>query len=467
MLGRSVLVLLCLASLAYAGPAEAVKAAAADLATIVEHDRHDIRYLTDYAIDKRYRGNFERILRFHVNSLSREWELVNPVIVAPEVYRIRLSDYGWKADVYERLLQAEPYFNARIEVKTTSRRTGKRIVKQVIAAASWLPAEEMAFLIQETGSQVPILRAEWFWSQTVVQEQRIAGYYDFLGLKNRNDYFKLVGLNKAKARERRREVAAIIRKSGVAQHNRQVFRYGAVDSGVWSTLDAFDTETGRRNALSKLDADYQHDAEEHYGFLPNGLFAYYLSEANGTQQNTAPDKIGADTTSTSKDGRIHAYLSCVRCHVEGLRPLDDYARKLYTAPVVLGSQDKAVMRRLTQLYLSDLQRSLVKDVQEFEFHLMKLTGWNTRTLSLAYRDWWDWFNDQDVTVQRAAEELGCTPEALRASLARQGLPPPFGIGQLDLTLATFVAEPSGGMNREHWEEVFQKAALIVRGGAVP
>jgi hypothetical protein len=258
-----------------------------------------------------------------------------------------------------------------------------------------------------------------FWTQSVVQAGRKGtGYYDFLKLTKRDDFFKLVGLDEKRAREAKREVAAIIKDSGVAELNRQVFRKGATDAGYWVTLDVFDDETGRKNAIANLDDDYQHDAEEHYGVLPNRLFAYYLSDATGVQQDSAPDKVGPDQTRSSNRGRIDICNSCVACHVEGLRPLNDHARKLFAAdgPVRLQAVDRAKFNRLRQLCLGELDRHLAKDRDDYAFYLHKLTGWKPAELSAAYRKWWRLLNDEAVSLARMAAEFGTTEAHLTAAV---------------------------------------------------
>ena len=68
---------------------------------------------------------------------------------------------------------------------------------------------------------------------------------------------------------------------------------------------------GKANAIRNLDKDYKHEFEEHFGVLPNGLFAYYLSAADGKQANTAPDNVASDGDSLTPDRRVHAASSCV------------------------------------------------------------------------------------------------------------------------------------------------------------
>ncbi|MFX8805542.1 hypothetical protein ABTM67_20535, partial [Acinetobacter baumannii] len=73
----------------------------------------------------------------------------------------------------------------------------------------------------------------------------------------------------------------------------------------WKTLDS-NLARGKSNAIQALrKGDYQHKAEEHYGFLPNGLFAFLLATDKGVRQDTAPaNVVGGDKTSTSNDPQI-------------------------------------------------------------------------------------------------------------------------------------------------------------------
>jgi hypothetical protein len=71
-----------------------------------------------------------------------------------------------------------------------------------------------------------------------------------------------------------------------------------------------DDNKDARNAVRQLDKDYKHQAEEVYGFLPNGLFVYFLVRRRGTRQDSAPDKIGSDKTAPATTGGSTS-VSCV------------------------------------------------------------------------------------------------------------------------------------------------------------
>src|SRR6185437_3694782 len=82
-------------------------------------------------------------------------------------------------------------------------------------------------LYRLTQSQVPVVTGDWFFVQTCIEADRGGigrgfGYYDFLGMKNRADYFKIIGLDEKDWRGVISEVAAIVlgHNSGVASNDR-------------------------------------------------------------------------------------------------------------------------------------------------------------------------------------------------------------------------------------------------------
>lgn len=446
------------------------RAAAADLRKLAADgaQTRNYRYLTDLAVPEAWRGNFQRLLNHHVNALSTAGPVpVAPETAGPSLYRVDISEYKWDAAVWERLAEVEPYFHVRVTAKFRNTRTGRVFEKTKNAHAPWLPLDDVAYLVEATGSEAPVVRADWFFHQTAIQADRVAGYYDWLGLKDRADYERLVGVDPKKAEERKRLFYSIVpkNKSGVAHQNRQILRLGAVDSSSWRTLDA-KKSTGRSNARRNLGEDYKHDAEEHYGFLPNGLFAYFLCDQNGVRQDSAPDFIGYDKGSQSNDGRIHVMLACIRCHREGLRPIDDWARKFWSVPFGLGvtdPEDRAA-REKTQQYLGDLAFHLKRDRELFDYALGQVSGWTPAQLADAYADWWRWYGEEDVGIERAADEWGTTPDLLRAAFTRSGLPAPAGSGRIDEVLGGYAKVPPIPASREEFEEVFQRGVVILQGG---
>jgi hypothetical protein len=485
---RSALTLLAAlaCSTALAGPNEALAAAVKEARTLPAEAAPYARYLTTYALRDRDKAEFLRVLTFHVNCLSREAEVGRLAAVAPDVYRLDIRDFAWNAKVYERLADVDPWFHVRLtqagEVEVdveqeygipdgkggyTNRytKTEKRRITRptaITAAAPWLDAAAIAELVNRTQSQAPLLRADWFFFQTAISEGHDPGYLDFLGIKDRKDFEKLVGLDAELAKRLQREIRAILARSGVALNNRQLVRFQTITGGYWVSLDS-EKNVDRNNAVRLLDADYQHDAEEIYGVLPNGLFAVGAFAAAGAVQKTVPDKIASDGSATGNDRRIHTAKSCFVCHVEGIRPIDDYARKLYRDPVRLQAVDYDQLRRLQRLYLSDLATQVRKDQADYAEALLRVNGLTPGDNARAYLRAWDAYAERDLAVEDIARDLGVTKEALLGGLKQYAR----SVGQLDPVLAGLVQDPSLTLRREHVDEAVPLFHLALKGYVSP
>jgi hypothetical protein len=437
--------------------------------------------------DEELRNEFRRALAFHVNSLSTEPELVNPYPVGDSLWRVNILDYGWKPEVWARLADVDPYFHADLDV--TEVRTAYRTVtkyrteqvqyygrwytnqvpyteqeayevketKRLRAFAPWLPPGAIKELSDLTASKAPILRADWFVYQTAIQAGRKAGYYDFLGVKDRNDVEKLAGLDRGAVRRLRKEVAALVSESGVALQNRQVLRFQSITGGYWFTLDA-KTSVDKQNALELLDDDFKHDAEEIYFVLPNELFGTAASDAGGKLADTVPDNIAADHRAGGNDRRIHPGLSCFRCHEEGLQEIDDFARKVYAAdgPLELRSPDYAKLRRLRQLYLSDLPKYLARDKSVYAEALKRVNGLGPKENAAGYAKVWARYADRNLGPEEIAAELGVPEKKWVEALKQYGQ-----TGGASPILLGLLVEPPKKIRREHWEEKFPLAMEVL------
>lgn len=345
----------------------------------------------------------------------------------------------------------------------------------VTAAAPWLPSKEMQELITKTQNTSPILRADWFFATTARQldldgENSGVGYYNFLGIKNQKDAEELAGLDRKKIKEViKREIAAIVPESGVAINNRQIFRFGTVAGAWWETRDVINNKN-KRNAKRQLDDDFQFDAMEVYFTLPNRLWGLIALNNKGELQNTVPDTIAKDKESTSNDPKIHPGLSCIRCHKEGLRPIDDWIRPFYADPpgdVKLVSPDKEKEIRLTRLYLADLKEYYTEDVAIYTKTLKRLTGWKPEELALSYAETWRTYAEVQVSLESFASELGVEKEMLIDSFKQYALPQSKGGGNgQDPILIGYLKNPAFTARREEIEEVYslaQQAIIAYRG----
>lgn len=467
--------------------AEVVAAAHADAAALPAGLAPLTRYLSAAHLPRAERVELYAVVSYHANALSRESKRVPPRKVTDYLWAVRLDDYRWSAATWEELRRVNHYFAVKVQVpgktvtktrtvtktdqyqrqyQTTEEYTEAGAAVIDFIPAPWLPAKETGELVTLTGSATPIVRADEWLFQTAAQADRKGhGYYDWLRLTKRADAEKLAALDRKTAEELYRELAAIVPVSGVGLNNRQVFRYGTLSGSWWETRDA-NNNVERRNAVANLLDDYQHDAEEIVATLPNGLPLYYLSNAKGDQIDSVPDTIAPDHRSTNNDRRIHVGYSCVACHTDGgLRPIRDYARKLYKAETGLSlatiAADPAKARRLESVYLGPLDRAYKRDAGDFADAIEDVSGLKPAELAKAFEKRWSAYADAPVTLDRAAAEAGVTPNQLRDALRRYAR----GKGVIDPVLAGYLLpdEDVLPVRREYAEERFPVLMLVLQG----
>lgn len=446
----------------------------------------NVRYLDARHLPPVERRELYAVIAYHVNGLSRESKRVPPRRVTDWLWAIDLTDYRWSSATWEDLKRVNHYFTINVsaadakKIKKTRQVTRydqygrgyqateeyeeNAAVTDDFLPAPWLPVDAIIALARLTGSVTPIVRADEFLFQTAAQVDRKGhGYYDWLSFKSRKDVESLAALDRKKAEELYRETAAIIPVSGVSPNNRQVFRYSTLTGGWWETRDVFNSRD-RKNATANLLEDYQHDAEEIVFTLPNGLPGFYLSDAKGVQVDSAPDTIAVDHDSTNNDRRVHPGYSCISCHQDaGLKPVRDYARRLYNPETGVSlatiALDPAKSRRLESAYLGPLAKAYKRDSGDFAEAIEEMSGLKPAELSKAFRRQWSRYLDDPVTLERAAAECGVTVEELRARLRTYAK----GKGVIDPVLVGLLVEDPLPLRREHWEERFPVVMLILGG----
>lgn len=464
-------------------PADVIAQAHADLERLPTSLRQDCRYLSLYNFPAAERPKWIQTLSGHCNGLSRESDITAPAIVPNTqgaLLRVILTDYRWDRKTWEQLV--DPYFTvATVTVVTEkwqggiwpgdgkSYAPGSFVVStphNKAVLAPWLSETEkqraaLTEIALWTQSQVPVVRADWFFNQTAAGVDRKPNYYDFLGVKDEKTFQALIGFDAAKPR-RKVELREAIADSGVTLQPRAIVRETAEDGGYWKSFD-FRHATDKKNPLRVLGRDIEqaYDATEQYGFLPNGLWATGLFDKAGKRQDFAPDFIASDGASKSNDRRVHINVSCIRCHANGgLQNIDGWARNLLSPPLDLKSPDYAKARELRQQYYRKLDTYIAKDRLTYEESIKEATALDSKQYAKAYGDFWERYEDAKVDLARAAAELGCPPERLRTAISGK-----LKADQGDTVLSALVlANPR--INRipiRQWEEAYAEAQLLIRG----
>ena len=112
--------------------------------------------------------------------------------------------------------------------------------------------------------------------------------------------------------------------SGVSNHNRVVERHAFRDGGYWKSYD-FAGSVGTQNIFNHPLA-FTHDGGEVIFNLPNGLQAYYVTNASGFRLDDAPINIVSNPAAS--DPTVRNGLSCFGCHTEGMKTFEDEVRSV-------------------------------------------------------------------------------------------------------------------------------------------
>lgn len=436
-------------------PSDSVVAAASDIAKLPADQATATRYLDLGSVPVEERPALIQVLAGHVNSLSREPDLVAPVVVPGTrgaLLRIDLRDYGWKFSTFGALADASPYHHVRIKTHT-----GADAWKNT-ALAPWLSETKEAaiattYLAQRTQSRAPIVSGQWFLWQTSVQEGRgAAGYYDFLGVKDQKGFEALVRFDAKLASKLEQRRVVIF--SGVTQEPRRVERTHTVLGGLWRTSDSAEA-VDEKNPLNQLNGGLKADATEQFGPLPNGLPAWLLANGAGVRQDKAPDNIVSGDRTSAKDGRLHVYLSCWRCHgagkASGVLDLD-------AAPIrELYSVDADKLRELRRQYLRDLQPLIDQDRQAYAAALKAATGLEPAKYAVELSRFYQRYDEARVDAAWAGRDFGMDGRTFAATLNAYRRASGYLLPSLS------VIANGGAVPIRQWQEAVPAAWLAIKG----
>ena len=253
-------------------------------------------------------GESDEILLSHQNALSKlinslSWgtEVIKPTPIDQEktIFYIDLRHYEWdiRNDRWYQIEQAYPY-NINFE------------------------SPMYTMLRQGTNCQVPFVRADWFIATASLPPL----YYEILDLPETTQQLEeQLGVDVAENLKNApgfRVWRAGFNNSGVSVNNRIVERHESRYGAYWKSYD-FAGNVGQQNIFAHP-LNFKHDGGEIIFNLPNGLQAYYLSNASGDRLDEAPIEIVSDRS--TPDTKVYNGLSCMGCHTEGMRTFEDQVR---------------------------------------------------------------------------------------------------------------------------------------------
>ena len=357
-----------------------------------------------------------------VNSLSWGGEVVKPKPIDAEetILYIDLRHYEWDIrDRWYQIEQAYPY-------------------NRDFASPTY------TMLRQEMDCEVPFVRADWFIAKASLPPL----YHDILDLPETDTELETqLGINVAKNLKDAPGVRvwrAGFTESGVSENNRIVERHRSQHGAYWKTYD-FAGNVGRQNIFTHP-LDFKHDGGEIIFNLPNGLQAYYLSDASGGRLDEAPTKIVSDPGPSGPE--VRNGISCMGCHTEGMRQFEDEVRLVIERnPNPLYDQEQALRLYTEKSKMNDL---IEEDKQRYEEAveatggvfggsdpIQRLVGQFKGVLNPAH----------------AAAEVGLETDDFLQKIRENGSLQNLGLLALDV----------GGMKRDKWESDFSTIIFVLSG----
>jgi hypothetical protein len=245
----------------------------------------------------------EQAFVFVLNSLSRRGQIVEASAIdqAGTIFRLRLSDLGWDARIWDTITAFYPYC-----LRSDA-------------------ASHQALYVQ-LGTEAPVVRGDWLLA-TLTRSP----LYEFL-INQPATLDQLaatvgVDINDDINHEGQVEPDNLIRigfrRSGVALHNRMIERHlGQAGQYLWISWD-FDSDIGTSDVLAnplgpkardrqRFVHTFENAGGEVIYSLPNGLQGYMVVNAAGNRLDAVPINIARDPH--RRDSVVRNGLSCFGCH---------------------------------------------------------------------------------------------------------------------------------------------------------
>ncbi len=254
-------------------------------------------------------GEYRKALYKLVNSLSWGLDVINPIPIDPQatIFYIDLRHYEWDVnDAWTKIEEEYPYHIA------------------FDAPAQLGLRNQLGQLQTQMKTDVPSVHIDWF----IATASTPPLYHDLLSLPltDRELETRLevdVARNLINAPGVRVSRAGF-NNSGVSTNNRVVERHTSRYGAYWKSYD-FAGSVGTQNIFTHP-LNFTHDGGEAIFNLPNGLQGYYLVNASGFRLDEAPINIVSNPAAS--DPTVRNGLSCIGCHTEGMKTLEDQVRSV-------------------------------------------------------------------------------------------------------------------------------------------
>ena len=358
-----------------------------------------------------------------VNSLSWGVEVINPEHIDSQgtIFYIDLRHYEW--DVNDGWGQIETEYPYHIPFDAPTQTALKA---------------QLGRLQGEMKADIPSVHVDWFVAQASLPPL----YHDLLSLpltdrelETRLEVDVLRNLQNAPGV---RVWRAGTNNSGVSNNNRVIERHTSRYGAYWKSYD-FAGSVGTQNIFTHP-LSFTHDGGEVIFNLPNGLQAYYVTNASGFRLDDAPINIVSNPAAS--DPTVRNGLSCFGCHTEGMKTFEDEVRSVIesnTAP----AYDKAQALRL-YVEQSEMDALLQEDTDRYRQALAATGGafGGIEPISRFHEEF-----QGTVDASYAAAVVGLETEAFLEKIREN-----IGLQNIGLLV---LDSANGSMKRDAWTSSFR------------
>ena len=342
----------------FISPSEVLNTIETHLMSLAPFDRAFARYFTmthlynageSVGILQEYRKALYKL----VNSLSWGVTVTNPHPIDPQgtIFYIDLRHYEWDVNDGWTIIEAEYPYHIPFDAPTQ-------------AALK----EQLRRLQTEMKADIPAIHVDWFVAQASLPPL----YHDLLSLpltdrelETRLEVDVIRNLVNAPGV---RVWRAGTNNSGVSNNNRVIERHTSRYGAYWKSYD-FAGSVGTQNIFTHP-LSFTHDGGEVIFNLPNGLQAYYVTNASGFRLDDAPINIVSNPAAS--DPTVRNGLSCFGCHTEGMKTFEDEVRSVIESNAT-PAYDKAQALRL-YVQQSEINALLQEDTERYRVALEATGG---------------------------------------------------------------------------------------------
>ena len=375
-------------------------------------------------------GAYHVALSKLVNSLSWGSDIINPhpIDAAETIFYIDLRNYEW--DIRDAWTQIEEIYPYTIEFNVATH-VGLH--------------EKLTNLRQEMACEVPFVYADWFLATASLPPL----YHDILALPaTERELERELGIDverNLRTAPGNRVWRAGTNNSGVSTNNRVVERHRSPHGAYWKSHD-FASSVDAKNIFTHP-LFFERDGGEVIFNLPNGLQAYYISDALGNRIDVAPTEIVSNPAAS--DPAVRNGISCIGCHTEGMKTFEDEVRSVIQQ-TVNPSYDKAQALRL-YAEKTEIDRLVREDTQRYRDALEE-TGGVFGGIEPVHR-FYEAFQDA-LDAAHAAAAIGLETEAFRQRISQES-----SLQNLGLTGLL----SGGNVKRDVWTSNFEAVVSCLYG----